>query len=559
MRLDVPWTWWDGAQWIAPDGTPWGPPSSAGQWQGPVRVDDDTAERARGYLALSGNCPVAVQAQPTVLFVNRWRELVVYVSQSGELPKPPSGDVQRDHPRGMKGVRDAAELVAEAIVRGMRNRWMVIWTRNRLTEARPPPPRGRLSADWAAAVLFEAVKKRVAFVPDPVDTEFMAPPEQILCIDPEAACLLAGDCDEQLIALGSALEACGIDVRLLVRRYPGMRQAHIMVEYLNDAGDWTCLDPSLDSGVCSSAPYSEEFRIVPRSYDDDKGVFIGLGGSGSLGAAATTQTLPADQAAGWLSLLASTKASIDQAVTYLTTMSAAYAQVRADLGMAQFDTASSAESTATQSPIAAYVSTHLWTSAAAAQEQKIVATAQFVSQCLADAQSGKRALYFDSGDLYVESLPGDPYGLLMVADASGNPVPTYVNLSTKASMGTLGIAPIVIGLVVVAVVALSSAIATWKFCDYLGTAHHDDAMSAIAKGQQQLVASGAATPEQSTQMTKALADLAEASAPAPPKGLLSKFLSDNPVVSVGLCVALGGLAGFFLSRAFQPPALARAA
>ncbi|MGH8750059.1 MAG: hypothetical protein ACREU5_13265, partial [Burkholderiales bacterium] len=331
----------------------------------------------------------------------------------------------------------------------------------------------------------------------------------------------AGDCDDQLIVLGSCCMSVGIPVRLRSRRYRGRSQAHITMLYDSNprlGGPWLCIDPSTDSGVCSSAPYEEEV-IIDINPGEGQLMFIGVGdphtadgAGGDLGD--TPPTLPPDQAAAWLAQVQIARDGLDASRANLRSMSAAMSTVRTDLGLPQFDSLPAGESAppAGISNLNYYAQTGLWTSAASNDQSHLLAAADFISSCLTDALAGKRPLAFNAGDVFVGTLPGDPYRVLMQTPPGGSaPVPTVLDAQGNVE-GTLGLIQFLVGAGVVAVVSLAAAYAIGKLCDYLAQKHHDESLNAISDNQTKLIASGAETPEQAAAQTQAMTDLAKATA-----------------------------------------------
>jgi len=235
--------------------------------------------------------------------------------------------------------------------------------------------------------------------------------------------------------------------------------------------------------------------------------------------------LPDDQAAAWLSNLAASKARLDASIAALLLASGQLDAVRSDLGMPQVDPTPPPEAGAASSPILAYGANFAWTADAQNAQAKLVQTALFASGVMQDALDGKRALYWNNGDLFIGALDGDPYGVLMrpSGGAGSALIPDYVDLSSGNTTGQVGfgIAPILIGLGIGAVVVLSiaSAFAVTKITEYLAGAHRDDAMGKVASAQQSLVAAGQQTPEQAAAFMRASADLVSAPPPGAPQGL----------------------------------------
>jgi hypothetical protein len=450
---------------------------------------------------------------------------------------------------GTQGLADSLRAIGEMIAVNMKDVRLIAWARRAMWEARLP-----VNATPTAIALAIYAKQRddMVFAQDPYATELLMSAIKLLCLDPEGECVRGGDCDDNVIVLGGALMSVGVPVRLLVRSYPGMAYLHIMIQYDADPrkrGDWRCFDATSPSGACWPG-YSGEtvvnLEVGPMIVEQQEPELLILGQPPAPPAGATSMTDA--QTSGWLGILAQAKDKLDASVAALLLSSGQLDAVRSDLGMPQSDPTPPPEAGAPTNPILAYGANFAWTAEAQNAQAKLVQTALFASGVMADAIAGARALYWDKGDLYVGSLPGDPYGVLMKpsGSAAGAPlVPTYIDLSSGSSNGQVGfgVAPIVIGLAIGAVVVLSiaSAYAVTKICDYLAGAHRDDAVSKVAAGQQALVAGGHATPEQAAAMTRALADL-EA---APPPGA-SRGFGVAELVAAGAVGLAHGIVGAFV-------------
>jgi len=428
----------------------------------------------------------------------------------------------------MASVRRSVDKVAAQIAADFRRREVIEWARGAIADAGLPGERGRVQPDLQMGALFAALKATTVFVRDPVNTEAVASTVAILCLDPGGACLRGGDCDDMLVALGSAAHAIGIPVRLCTRTYPNARQGHIVLQYdsaRTGPSVWKCLDPSTDSGVCSSTPYLSE--IITDVDTGSTPMFVGIGETAEPSTLGDppAQTMSQADAQGWITLLSQARTQMASAAARLAANAAAYAAVRSDLGFPAVDATPAATDPGApgSSPLVAYVNSvssgaPVWTQAAATAEAKLLSTATFLESTIADALAGVRALTYQNGDLFIAAKPGDPYGVLIVAPTGGGtPALQYVDVATNAPEGTVGILPVIALVAIagaVAVLSLASAYAVSKYCEFIAQTHHDDAMIKISNNETALQQQGVITPDQATAQTKALTDLAKAAPPA---------------------------------------------
>lgn len=576
--LDGLWWSWDGVAWAIIETS-----TVCGSWSDPLSpVPAEVTSFAAAELDAADGNPVTERLADgrLYLFTRERGALTIRVclASSGEVatvgspPAPPVPVVIRQHPTGMTGVRTSTNAVRDQIQRDYLRRRVIEWARAATADVNhavrgKPDPRAQIRA------LFAAAKRRAPFVKDPVNAETVSSTEAILCLDDKGACLTGGDCGNQLVVLGATAKAIGIPIRLRTIRYAGQRQAHIVLDYdASPRGDsvWESIDPSTESGVCSNASIEEQF-ITAVGADDEPPTFIGigqpdaastLGDPDTLGADGAGATMPAAQASGWAGVVSNVQAALDGARAHLRSELAAYAQLRADLGLPAFDTSATEGGSAT--PIADYVSSvnagaPAWTQSASDAASKLLSTADFVSGALGDALGGSRALYFGaqaggqaSSDLYIGSKPGDPYRVLLAADASGATRITYYDTTTSpAASGTLGLAPILIGAIAlgVVVVSIATAYAIAKYSETLAEAAHTDMVKKVSDNEAGLVAAGLATPEQATAQTKALADLARATQPSTSTG--TDFATVAKWIGISL-IAVAAVAGLGIVARAMP-------
>jgi len=454
--------------------------------------------------------------------------------------------IVKTHRPGLDGLGDGLAQVGELIAQGMRDERIFAWARRAMWEAALPV---NASPAQIAAAIYAKQREDMVFAQDPYATELMMSAVKLLGLDPDSEGIHGGDCDDNVIVLGSALMSVGIPVKLLVRNYPQIDQLHLMLLFDADPrkkGNWTCFDATSPTGACFTGYDGEmvaDLEVGPM-VENQARQFLVLGRppfESLLGASVppTGPTMDPGQGAAWLALLVQTKADLDASVSTLVFRAAQLDDVRASLSMPVVDptpTGSDAPP-AGSSPLNAYGQNFVWTSAALNAQAKLLQTAQFVSSVLADGISGARALYWQGGDLLVGAVDGDAYGVLLkTIPGSTTPVLEYVDLSTGQPTGQVGfgIAPIIIAAAVVAV-SLAAAWGVTKICDYLSSAHRDDAMGKVAAGQQALVDAGKQTPEQAQAFVRAATDLVA----APPGGA-----SSGPSIATLVAgVALGAIAG----------------
>jgi transglutaminase-like putative cysteine protease len=138
-----------------------------------------------------------------------------------------------------------------------------------------------------ASALLSFVRQHTLYAPDPPGVEYMKSAEAMLCLAPNL-CIRGGDCDDQLILLGSMVMGVGIPVQVLKQTFGVGDQEHVLLEAQDDSGQWFPLDPSSDMPAGRKAYASEEYRLDPSNptmiglHGAPDAEFIGVGGLGNV-------------------------------------------------------------------------------------------------------------------------------------------------------------------------------------------------------------------------------------------------------------------------------------
>lgn len=108
------------------------------------------------------------------------------------IDKPIEGHVTdaRPHPAGRKGALLSLNECAERAWKARMSPRLRAWALKQLAEAGVSQGTRK---QWAQAIL-DAYRKAVPYVNDPVMGEFMATPDQLLCLDEGGLCMMGADC-----------------------------------------------------------------------------------------------------------------------------------------------------------------------------------------------------------------------------------------------------------------------------------------------------------------------------------------------------------------------------
>ena len=114
-----------------------------------------------------------------------------------------------------------------------------------------------------AAALLSFVRATTLYAPDPPGTEYNKSAEAMLCLRP-GLCVRVGDCDDQVVLLGSLLMGVGIPVNVVKQTFGFGDQEHVLLEAVTEAGLFP-LDPSSDMPAGQKASATHEFKLDPSN------------------------------------------------------------------------------------------------------------------------------------------------------------------------------------------------------------------------------------------------------------------------------------------------------
>ncbi len=108
------------------------------------------------------------------------------------IDKPAPGVVTdaRPHPAGAKGARLSLDEVAARAWKARMSPRLRAWVTQVLDKAGVSTGSRRQKG----AAILDAFRKKVPYINDPVMGEFMATPDQLLCLDENGLCIIGGDC-----------------------------------------------------------------------------------------------------------------------------------------------------------------------------------------------------------------------------------------------------------------------------------------------------------------------------------------------------------------------------
>lgn len=201
----------------------------------------------------------------------------------------------RTHPAGAKGAKLSLKEVAERAWKARMSPRLRAWATQQLDKGKA----SRGGRREKAQCLLDAFRAKVPFIADPVMGEFMATPDQLLCLDEGGLCIVGGDCDEATITLLAAIMSIGIPAMVIgsSHREPSEIPTHVFGAFEDDLGDWVRLDGTTRYPVGRVGPRIREWWVEPGEHAKERGEgdFVGMSGpadgEGTLGDALTMSDL----------------------------------------------------------------------------------------------------------------------------------------------------------------------------------------------------------------------------------------------------------------------------
>jgi len=213
------------------------------------------------------------------------------------IDKPVEG-VQTDarpHPAGAKGAHLSLQEVADRAWKARMSPRLRAWVTQQLDKC----GMSRGSRRQKMQCVLDAFRKKVPYISDPVMGEFVATPEQTLCLDEGGLCIVGGDCDDSAVVLIACALCIGIPAMVIGSSHkdPIDVPTHVFGAFQDELDDWVKMDGTTRFPVGQVAPHSREWWVEPgkQAKETAQGDFVGMSGGkdadGSLGAPASALDL----------------------------------------------------------------------------------------------------------------------------------------------------------------------------------------------------------------------------------------------------------------------------
>lgn len=186
--------------------------------------------------------------------------------------------VARPHPAGAKGARMSLNEVAERAWKARMSPRLRAWATQELAKCGASTGGRRQKA----TCILNAFRKKVPYVHDPVMGEFIATPDQTLCLDDGGLCIVGGDCDDASVTLAAAMMSIGIPAMIVgsSHKAPTDVPSHVFIAFEDDMGSWVRMDGTTQHPVGQAPPRSREFWVEPGkdARASGEGDFVGMSG-----------------------------------------------------------------------------------------------------------------------------------------------------------------------------------------------------------------------------------------------------------------------------------------
>jgi hypothetical protein len=199
-----------------------------------------------------------------------------------DKPVPGVTTDARPHPAGRKGALMSLDEVATRAWKARMSPRLRAWVTQQLEKCGTSSGVRRQKAQC----VLDAYRQKVPYVSDPVMGEFMATPDQVLCLDEGGLCIVGADCDEASITLAAAMMSIGIPAMIIgsSHRPPVDVPTHVFIAFQDELGDWVRMDGTTKYPVGQVASHTREWWYEPgkEAKDRGEGDFVGMSKTGSL-------------------------------------------------------------------------------------------------------------------------------------------------------------------------------------------------------------------------------------------------------------------------------------
>ena len=196
-----------------------------------------------------------------------------------DKPVPGVQTVARAHPAGEKGALMSLKEVGERAWKARMSPRVRAWATQELAKCGASTGNHREKA----SCILNAFRKKVPYVKDPVMGEFIATPDQTLCLDEGGLCIVGGDCDDASVTLAAAMMSIGIPAMIIgsSHKEPFNVPSHVYIAFQDEFGKWIRMDGTTRHPIGQAPPAMREFWFEPgkEAKESGSGDFVGMSGT----------------------------------------------------------------------------------------------------------------------------------------------------------------------------------------------------------------------------------------------------------------------------------------
>jgi hypothetical protein len=193
-----------------------------------------------------------------------------------DKPVPGVRTDERAHPAGKRGAMISLEEVADRAWKARMSPRLRAWATQELAKCGASTGSRRQKGQC----ILDAFRKKVPYIADPVMGEFMATPDQTLCLDDGGLCIVGGDCDDASVTLAAAMMSIGIPAMIVgsSHKEPSDVPTHVFMAFQDELGDWIKMDGTTKHPVGNVSPHAREWWVEPgkEAKDRGEGDFVGM-------------------------------------------------------------------------------------------------------------------------------------------------------------------------------------------------------------------------------------------------------------------------------------------
>lgn len=189
----------------------------------------------------------------------------------------------RPHPAGKKGAIISLNECAERAWKARMSPRLRAWVLKQLDACGVAKGTRK---QWGQCLL-DAYRAKVPYFNDPLMGEFIATPDQLLCLDEGGLCMMGGDCDEAAVTLAAAMMSIAVPAMIVgsSHKEPFDTPTHVFMAFEDEFKDWVRMDGTTKHQVGKTPHHVKEWWIEPgkEAKDRGEGDFVGMSETGLSG------------------------------------------------------------------------------------------------------------------------------------------------------------------------------------------------------------------------------------------------------------------------------------